>query len=902
LPGGGIFAFSGDEGMKPREKDKAYDPKGAESRWYRFWMEQGLFRADPDAPGEPYSIVIPPPNVTGSLHMGHALNVTLQDVLIRYHRMLGRNALWVPGTDHAGIATQNVVERLLAREGSDRQILGREAFVERVWRWKDESGGMILRQLMRLGAACDWTRERFTMDEGLSRAVRHAFVTLYRKGLVYRGRYIINWCPRCRTALSDLEVSYEETQGSLYHIRYPELSGRRSVVVGTARPQKRPGGTAVAVHPQDERYADRGGMTLRLPLMNRPIPLIADGMVDREFGTGAVKITPAHDPNDFEVAGRHNLPSVRVIGETGAMTGEAGKYAGMDRFEARRAVVSALAAEGLLVKEEPYAHNVGHCYRCRTVIEPAESIQWFVRTKPLAEPAVRAVRDGETRIVPAQWEKTYFDWMENIRDWCISRQIWWGHRIPAWHCEACGGTIVDTEAPERCPCGSADIRQEEDVLDTWFSSALWPFSTLGWPEETKDLARYYPTSALVTAFDILFFWVARMMMMGLAFMGKVPFRDVVIHALVRDPHGEKMSKTRGNVIDPLAVMDRFGTDAFRFTLVALAAQGRDIRMSDDRIEGYRNFMNKIFQAGRFVRMHVDEETPRELPAKLPIMDRWILSRLQRAIGIVRKGIEEYRFNEAGSEFYQFTWHEVCDWYLEMIKPALAPEADPDVRRNQRAALLNVFETLLALGHPFIPFITEELWQSLPGGARLPSGLRKSLYGQPYPSADPDRIDVNVEEDMAHLMEVIRAVRNIRSELDIPPGKHVEIRLKGQPEDLRFIRDHEDIVRRLARAEKVAYVEPEYIPVQDATAVVNDIEVCVPLAGLIDFTREAKRLRKEIGKSEAELAAIAAKLENERFLANAPPDIVEAHREREGDLGEKLAKLSRNLELVTRYLS
>jgi valyl-tRNA synthetase len=882
--------------MGSREQDRPYDPAKAEARWYEYWMERRLFHADPVRPGEPYSVVIPPPNVTGSLHMGHALNVTLQDVLVRYHRMLGRNVLWLPGTDHAGIATQNVVERLLAAEGADRQSLGREAFVDRVWKWKDESGGVILNQLKRLGAACDWERERFTMDERLSRAVREAFVRLYRKGLIYRGRYIINWCTRCRTALSDLEVSHEETRGGLYHIRYPELSGRRSVVVATTRPETMLGDTAVAVNPKDERYAGRVGATLRLPLMNRPIPLLADEMVDPAFGTGAVKITPAHDPNDFEAARRHELPSVRVIDETGRMTQEAGAFAGLDRFECRKAVLERLRAEGLLVKEEEYVHNVGQCYRCRTVVEPAESVQWFVKAKPLAEPAVRAIREGETRIIPRGWERTYFDWMENIRDWCISRQIWWGHRIPAYHCIACGHTMVEVDAPARCAvCGRQEIRQEEDVLDTWFSSALWPFSTMGWPDDTEDLRRYYPTSALVTAFDILFFWVARMMMMGIEFTGKAPFRDVVIHALVRDPRGEKMSKTRGNVIDPLEVMGRFGTDAFRFTLLALAAQGRDIRMSDDRLEGYRNFMNKIFQAGRFVRMHVDAETPRALPGDLSDVDRWILSRLQRTIDEIRKGIEEYRFNEASSAFYRFTWHEFCDWYLEMVKPSLSPESDPGVRRNRRAVLLHVFETLLTLAHPFIPFITEEIWHSLPGD-------RDSVLERPYPSADAGRADVDIEEKMGRLMEIIRAVRNIRSELNVSPGRKVEVRLKGRIEEMRFVREHEEIVLRLARAAKVAYVEPEYIPVQDATAVVNDIEVCLPLAGLIDFGQEARRLRKEIEKADAEHAVVAAKVANEKFVGSAPPDIVEAHRTRKLDLEEKLSRLSRNFELVSRYLA
>ncbi len=881
---------------KEPEKEKAYDPKSVEERWYAAWVAAGSFHADPSRPGEPYSIVIPPPNVTGSLHMGHALNITLQDVLVRYARMNGRNALWLPGTDHAGIATQNVVERELRKEGISRQELGREAFVERVWKWKEQSGGTILRQLKRLGAACDWERERFTMDEGLSRAVREAFVRLYRKGLVYRGRYIINWCPRCRTALSDLEVSYVEKKGALWYIRYPGMSGEQGVVVATTRPETMLGDTAVAVNPRDERYSGLVGETVRLPLMNRPIPVVADGMVDREFGTGAVKITPAHDVNDFELARRHELPSVRVIDESGTMTPDAGAFAGMDRFACRDAVVSKLAEEGLLVREEPYLHNIGLCYRCQTVVEPSESMQWFVKTKPLAAPAIRAVREGETRIVPAQWEKTYFEWMENIRDWCISRQIWWGHRIPAFHCRGCGETMVGVDPPARCEaCGGTDLRQEEDVLDTWFSSGLWPFSTLGWPERTADFERYYPTSALVTGFDILFFWVARMMMMGIEFTGKAPFRDVVIHALVRDAKGDKMSKTRGNVIDPLNVIDRFGTDAFRFTLVALAAQGRDIRMSDDRVEGYRNFMNKLYQAGRFVRMHVDDATPWVLPDDLPVTDRWILSRLQRVIDEVRRGIEEYRFNEAGSAFYQFVWHEFCDWYLEMIKPALSPETGEVERQVQRAVLIRVYETILALGHPFIPFLTEELWHALPGERGL-------LYDRPYPAVDVGATDENVEEEMAHLMEVIRAVRNIRSELNVPPGRKVEVRLKGQVEELEFLRAHEEIVRRLARASLVAYVDADYIPMQDATAVVNDIEVCLPLAGLIDFGQEAKRLRKEVEKARAEYARVAAQLGNARFTANAPPDIVEALRDREAALEQKIARLGTNLELVSRYLA
>jgi valyl-tRNA synthetase len=883
--------------MTSQELSKAYEPKKAEERWYAYWSNLGLFHGDPSREGEPYCIVIPPPNVTGSLHMGHALNVTLQDTLVRYHRMLGRAALWLPGMDHAGIATQNVVERLLKAEGKGRHDLGRAAFVERVWEWKRESGGAILNQLKRLGAACDWERERFTMDEGLSLAVREAFVRLHRKGLIYRGKYIINWCPRCQTALADLEVDHKEKQGALWHVRYPAMDGGPGVVVATTRPETMLGDTAVAVHPEDGRFASLVGSTLRLPLMNRPIPVVADAMVDREFGTGAVKITPAHDPNDFEVGKRHGLPSVKVIDAAGKMTADAGEFAGLDRFAARAAVLDALRAQGLLVSEEPHLHSVGHCYRCSTVVEPWESLQWFVRTKPLADAAVAAVRSGETRIVPAQWEANYFEWMENIRDWCISRQIWWGHRIPAWHCADCGAVFVETEEPERCSCGSEALSQDEDVLDTWFSSALWPFSTLGWPAATEDLAKWYPTSALVTGYDILFFWVARMMMMGIEFTGKAPFRDVVIHALVYDDKGEKMSKTRGNVIDPLEMIDRYGTDAFRFTLLAnniQPLQGIGIRMGKDSPEKYKELMNKIHNAGRFVLFHVDEETPRALPEELSLADRWILSRLQEVTDEIRTAVEEYRFKDGAMSYMHFLWDEFCDWYVEMAKPALGREDDPGARGGRRAVLLHVFESILKLGHPFIPFLTEELWQALPGE-------RRSIYEQRYPEADSSLGDVDSERETLLLMAAIRAVRNVRSELNVPPSRRVEVRLKGDRDATGVIRENEEIFSFLARAEKVEYMDDDYIPVEDATAVVDGLEVCLPLKGLIDFAKEAERLRKEIGKAEGELASVAGQLSNEHFVTKAPPGKVDALRARHADLEEKAAKLARNLELVGKYL-
>ncbi|RMF87397.1 MAG: valine--tRNA ligase, partial [Nitrospinota bacterium] len=645
--------------MTAKRLEKRYDPHQIEEKWYRFWEEQGYFHADPSSSKPPYAIVIPPPNITGSLHMGHALNNTLQDILIRWKRMQGFNTLWLPGTDHAGIATQYVVEQQLARQGLTRQQLGREEFLKRVWEWRKESGGTILRQLRKLGASCDWQRERFTMDEGLSRAVREVFVTLYEEGYIYRDAYIINWCPRCLTALSDLEAEHEEVQGHLYYIRYPLATGTGSLTVATTRPETMLGDTAVAVHPEDPRYTPFIGQEVLLPLTDRKIPVIADSYVDPEFGTGVLKITPAHDPYDFEVGNRHHLPRLRVINDDGTMNSEAGAYQGLDRFACRERVIQDLTAQGLLEKVEPYTHSIGHCYRCRTIVEPLLSTQWFVRIKPLAEPAIAAVREKRIRIIPPQWEATYFNWMLNIKDWCISRQLWWGHRIPAWYCQQCSQITVARETPTRCQhCHSADLVQEEDVLDTWFSSGLWPFSTLGWPERTADLQTFYPTSVLVTAFDILFFWVARMIMFGLKFMGDVPFRDVYIHALVRDAEGQKMSKSRGNVIDPLTVMERYGTDAFRFTLAAFAAQGRDIRLSEERIAGYRNFVNKIWNAFRFSLLHFSSEEPLspELPTQtLELADRWILSRLARTTGEVNTALEEYRFNDAAGVLYQFFW-------------------------------------------------------------------------------------------------------------------------------------------------------------------------------------------------------------------------------------------------------
>ncbi len=891
--------------------DKVYEPHRVERRWYEEWLDRELFRADPATPGEAFSMVIPPPNITGSLHMGHALNNTLQDVLCRWKRMAGCNTLWVPGTDHAGIATQNVVERQLQAEGTDRHAIGREAFVERTWRWRDASGGTIVNQLKRLGISCDWSRERFTMDEGLSRAVREVFVRLYEEGLIYRDRYLINWCPRCRTALSDLEVEHAETAGALYHLRYPLSDGNGAVEVATTRPETMLGDTAVAVHPDDERYRHLVGRTVRLPVLERDIPIIADDYVDREFGSGAVKITPAHDFNDFAIGLRHGLAMISVMDEGGVMTAEAGPYAGLDRVACRERILADFQRDGVLIRTEPYALSLGECYRCRTAVEPHLSVQWFVKIKPLAEPAIAAVREGRTRFVPAHWEKTYFGWMERIHDWCISRQLWWGHRIPAWYCESCGETTVSREDPRACRCGGA-LRQDPDVLDTWFSSALWPFSTLGWPDQTDALARYYPTTVLVTGFDIIFFWVARMMMMGLKFMHEVPFREVYIHALVRDQHGHKMSKSKGNVVDPLEVMDRFGTDAFRFALVAFAAMGRDIKLAEDRIEGYRNFMNKIWNAARFVLMQLEaagesgaavpvtrvEQLGGEEYERLGIAERWILSRLQSAVAEVRGGpgergaLDEYRFNDAASRLYEFTWHEFCDWYLEISKITLA--AGGAGAEHARRNLVRVLECLLRLLHPIVPFITEEIWQSLPRA----DGDPVSIVRAPYPACRPELRDAEAEVRVGRVVGIVRAVRNIRAEMSLPPGKALDIALRvADPEVRRALEQDATMLCTLGRLSSVRYLGPAERVRGAATALVDGVEIAVPLIGLVDLDGELRRLTREIGKVEGELAGVTRKLGDARFRERAPEEIVEEQEQRAATLAAKKATLERSMRTL-----
>jgi valyl-tRNA synthetase len=874
--------------------DKAYSPAEVERRWYRFWEDNKLFHADENKDGDHFSIVIPPPNVTGNLHMGHALNNTMQDILIRYHRMKGHNTLWVPGMDHAGIATQNVVERKLAEEGTDREALGREKFVERVWEWKEQYGGNIINQLKRLGASCDWDRERFTMDEGLSRAVKEVFVRLYEEGLIYRDHYIINWCPRCHTALADLEVEHEDKDSHLYYVRYPLADGGGHLTVATTRPETMMGDTAVAVNPEDPRFKDFIGKEVLLPVLKRPLPVIADSYVDMEFGTGSLKITPAHDPNDFEIGQRHGLPSIKCIDDDGRMNAEAGPYQGQDRFECRKNLLKDLEAEGLLEKVEDYQHAVGHCYRCKTVVEPNLSKQWFVKIKPLAEKAIKAVETGATKIVPRNWEKTYFEWMYNIRDWCVSRQLWWGHRIPAYYCSDCNELMVAREKPTACTaCQSNNIEQETDVLDTWFSSALWPFSTLGWPDQTKDLAAYYPTSVLITGFDILFFWVARMMMMGLWFMKEVPFTDVYIHALVRDADGQKMSKSKGNVIDPLEVMDRFGTDAFRFTLTALAAQGRDVRLSDERIDGYSKFVNKLWNAARFTLMNLDEDVRPLEPGQNGyfLADAWILSRISTVAADVEKHLAGYHFDRAAGDLYQFVWHEFCDWYLELIKPVLYGD-DEEAKARTQSVLAHVLSVILRLLHPIIPFVTEEIWHKLP----MVDG---SVMVAPFPTAEDGRPDPDAEKKMAVIQGVITAVRNIRGEMNVPPSQKIQtIMMSDNAFSREVIQGHQEFILSLIRGDSVEVTEPKEKPKGVAAQVAGDVEVLVKLAGLIDFDEEARRLEKEIAKVEKEMAVGQKKLSNQGFLNKAPADVVAKQKEKVADLQVRLDKLSQNLERVS----
>jgi len=904
--------------MSSRELSKSYDPKSVEQKWYEFWLQKNYFHADENADGVPFSIVIPPPNVTGQLHIGHALNSSLQDVLVRWRRMSGRNTLWVPGTDHAGIATQNVVERQLAKDHIDRHALGREKFIEKVWEWRQEYGGRIISQLKRMGASCDWQRERFTMDEGLSRAVREVFVTLYEEGLIYRGERLINWCPRCHTALSDIEVEHEDEKGKLYHIAYP-LSHDHNIrlTVATTRPETMLGDTAVAVHPLDPRYKDLIGKTVDLPLTDRKIPIIGDSiLVDLEFGTGAVKVTPAHDFNDYEAGQRQlpNLPRIKMLDDKAEILpdipdvlSEVSKHvAGRPVKKARGMIVELLQERGYLIKTEDHAHTIGKCYRCRSVVEPYLSPQWFVRTGPLAEPAIKAVEDGRVRFVPKGWENTYFEWMRNIKDWCISRQIWWGHRIPAWFCDDCGTISVSrTDATACSKCGSKNVRQETDVLDTWFSSALWPFSTLGWPDTTKELSVYYPTSILITSFDIIFFWVARMIMMGLHFMKDVPFRDVYIHALVRDAEGQKMSKSKGNVIDPIVMIDQYGTDAFRFTLAAFAAQGRDVKMSAERIEGYRNFANKIWNASRFVLMNLDEgffPNPEVLTANSSLADRWIVSRLNSVIKESLAALADYRFNDIASTLYQFIWHEYCDWYLELSKPALSRDKGSAERAAAQTVLAHVLESALRLLHPIMPFITEEIWQTLPeetrvGGHRA-RGRCESITVSPYPAADEKLIDGGIERDMQLVMDTILAIRNIRGEMNIAPSMQISANVKVETEELgEHLEKSASYVMTLARLKELHIGVSETKPRAAATGVIKGAEIYVPLEGILDLTQERDRLQKEIAKISKDIDVFSKKLSNRDFVDKAPKAVVEKDTAKLEEFKAKREKLEQSLKVL-----
>jgi len=877
---------------------KAYDPGEIEARWYAFWEEHKLFHAGDGKTGSEYSIVIPPPNVTGSLHMGHALNNTLQDILIRYYRMNGYNTLWMPGMDHAGIATQNVVERQLHQEGLRREDLGRERFIQRVWSWKEHSGGVIINQLKRLGCSCDWDRERFTMDEGLSKAVREVFVRLYEEGLIYKGDYIVNWCPRCHTALSDLEVAHEDVPGKLWHIRYPVEDSDESLVVATTRPETMLGDTAVAVNPEDTRYQHLIGKYAVLPLVGRRLIIIGDPVVSVEFGTGALKVTPAHDLTDFELSLRHDLERVTVMDSSGCINENGIHFRGMDRYKCREAILEELDRKGFLVGTEPYTVGLGRCYRCKDVVEPLISKQWFVKVEPLAREALVAVQRGDTRIVPDHWNKTYFEWMNNIRDWCISRQIWWGHRIPAWTCQDCNEVIVASQNPTECPaCKGSRLVQETDVLDTWFSSALWPFSTMGWPEETPLLKTFYPTSCLVTGFDILFFWVARMMMMGLKFMGDVPFKDVYIHALVRDELGKKMSKSLGNIIDPLKVMDKYGTDAFRFTLAAMAAQGRDIRLSEQRIEGYRNFMNKIWNAARFALPYLEgvDESALDRFTFFSLPERWALSRLNWTVREVRDAVETYRFNDAAQALYHFTWHEFCDWYIEQAKIPLGGN-DPESAHRSACVLHHLLNSIVRMLHPFIPFVTEEI------SSRIPSNGNTLMRG-PFPVFDASLVNLDAEAAMGTLMDLVSAVRNIRAEMNLPPGKELPVVVHSStPREAELVRANSEMVRFLGRISRLQVEDPGSgiePPRMSGTAVIGEMHVFVPLEGIIDPEAEVARLEKELDKIVKELSAVTSKLGNESFLSKAKPEAVEKQQRRSTELTAKSEGLKASLERMKR---
>lgn len=862
--------------------DKAYEPSAVEDRIYQFWLDGGYFHAEIHPDKTPFTIMMPPPNITGKLHMGHAFEDTQQDILIRFKRMQGFEALWLPGTDHASIATEAKIVAAMAKEGLSKQDTGRDGFLERAWKWKEEYGGNIVAQLRKLGASCDWARERFTMDEGCSAAVREVFVRLYEQGLVYRGERIVNWCPHCKTTISDEEVEYEEQAGSFWHLRYPLTDGSGYVEVATTRPETLLGDTAVAVHPDDERYQALIGKTVTLPLVGREIPIVADTYVDREFGTGVVKITPAHDPNDFEVGQRHKLPIINVMTDDAHMNAQAGKYAGLERYEAREAVLADLEAGGFLVRVEPHTHNVGTCYRCHTTIEPWISKQWFVRMKELAAPAIEAVRKGETRFVPERFEKIYFHWMENIRDWCVSRQLWWGHRIPAWYCADCGEIVVARETPAVCPkCGGAHLAQDEDTFDTWFSSALWPFSTLGWPEKTPELAYFYPTSVLVTGYDLIFFWAARMIFSGIAYTGETPFHTVLMHGLVRDAKGRKMSKSLGNGVDPLDVIATSGADALRFTLATGNSPGNDSRFLPERVESSRNFANKIWNAARFILMNISGDE-KGLPAELAVEDKWILSKLNTLIRDVTENLERFELGVAVQKLYDFLWDSFCDWYIELSKSRLQAGGAPAAAARQ--VLVWVMEHTLRLLHPVMPFITEEIWQTLPHEG-------ETIMRSAWPVYDPALAFADEETAMERVMNAIRAIRNRRAEMRVPPSKKANLFIETELTDI--FSAAAPFFERLASVSSVQ--TGSSFAIEGAVRIVTDGAVLyIPMGELVDREKEIARLQKEKEACEKQLASIQAKLQNPGFIGKAPARVVESEKARAGKLSDKIALLGQNV--------
>ena len=869
-----------------KELAKAYEPQEVEGRIYDFWMKGGYFHAEVDPKKKPYTIVIPPPNITGQLHMGHAWDETLQDILIRWKRMQGYSALWLPGTDHASIATEAKIVEAMREEGLSKEDLGREGFLERAWAWKDKFGGRILEQLKLLGSSCDWDRLRFTMDEGCSKAVRHVFVKLYEEGLIYRGERIINWCPNCKTAISDAEVIFEEQQGSFWHLRYPLADGSGYIQLATTRPETMLGDTAVAVHPEDERYKHLVGKNVILPLVNKEIPIVADEYVEMDFGTGVVKITPAHDPNDFEVGQRHNLPVINVMNEDGSINENGGKYAGLSGMEARKQIVKDLEEGGYLIKVEPLKHNVGTCQRCHTVVEPRVSTQWFVKMEPLAKPAIDVVKDGTIRFIPERLEKTYYNWMENIKDWCISRQLWWGHRIPAWYCEDCGETIVSETDVDTCPkCGGKHLHQDSDTLDTWFSSALWPFSTLGWPDNTPELEYFYPTNTLVTGYDIIFFWVARMIFSGLKHTGKAPFDTVLFHGLLRDSQGRKMSKSLGNGIDPVDVINQYGADALRFTLVTGNSPGNDARYSDEKVAASRNFANKIWNAARFIHMNIDgHDVPCALPESLSLEDQWIVSRFNTVAKEVTENLDKFELGMAVSKLYDFIWDDFCDWYIELAKRPLSGE-DQAVAQNTRQVLVWVLTHTLALLHPFMPFVTEEIWQSLPHDG-------EALIVAPWPQYEEGHAFTQAEAEMKKVMALITAVRTRRSEMNVPPSKKAHLYIETG--DTAAFEAEREAIAKLAYCSAVEIGESFPQAEGSVTVVTAACRGYLPMDDLVDKKAETARLTKELEGAKKQLATAEAKLQNEKFISKAPQNVIDGVKDNAAKLREKVRMIEESL--------